>query len=432
MKPSRTMKPSPTMKHSQPMKPSLRHQRRGNVIVLSAFLMILMMAMAAFAVDVGYIAEARTQLQRSADAAALAAASQLPNLYNATVKAKASATENKTTITPALNTADIVYGFWDRDTATFHNPKPAGRAYNAVKITLRRTTANGNPLGLFFGRVLGTNTTDVTATAIGFGDRGLCGPFIGIEGVTVSGGLTTDSFDSWDGSYDPVTAGDKGSLCSDGDITVGGNAVINGDVRAGEGDIVTVNGSSVDISGQIGNRETSLSLPPVDATAASLINDNLGLPTYKPPMSGWIKPLNLGTNDFTLLGGAAYTLPPGTYYFHDMKLVGGSILNITGKTTIYLTGNLDRQGGAIVTNQTQLASNLTINMTGGTAQISSDGDFYGVIYAPNTDITYSGTADYYGAMVGKTLTIVGDAIGHYDENLDVNMGSYAYRVMLVD
>jgi len=381
---------------------------------------------------VGYIAEARTQLQRSADAAALAAASQLPNLFNATVKANASATENKTTITPALNNADIVYGFWDRDTATFHNPKPAGRTYNAVKITLRRTTANGNPLGLFFGRVLGSETTDVTATAIGFGDRGLCGPFVGIEGVTAGGNLTTNSFDSWDGSYNPATAGDLGSLCSDGDITVGGNAVINGDVRAGEGDTVTINGSSVDITGQVGNRVTALALPPVDATAASTTNDNLSLPKYKPPMSGWIDPLNPGTNDFQLVGGAVYDLPAGTYYFNDMTLAGGSVLNISGKTTIYLTGNLTRVGGAIINNNTELASNFMINMTGGSAMISSDNVFYGVIYAPNTDITYSGTADFFGTMVGKTLTIMGDATGHYDESLDVNMGSYAYRVMLVD
>ncbi len=414
------------------MKHKLRRDRRGNVVVLSAFLMIVMMALAAFAVDVGYIAEARTQLQKSADASALAAASKLPSLSGATLAATGCATSNQTTITPSLKTSDIVYGYWNRNTATFTSPKPVGRPYNAVKITLRRTAANGNALGLFFGRVLGSQTTDVTATAIGFGDRGLCGPFVGIEGMTTSGNLMTDSWDSYVSTYDSLTAGDLGSLCSDGDITVGGNATINGDVRAGDGDTVTINGSSTDISGQIGNRVTPLNLPPVDATAASITNDNAGLPTYKPPMSGWIKPLNLGTGDFTLLGGAEYNIPPGTYYFHDFKMVGGSILNISGKTTIYVTGNFDRQGGAIINNNTQIAANLTFMMTGGTAQISSDNEFYGTFYAPNTDITYSGTADFYGAMVGKTVTIMGDATGHYDESLDVNMGAYAFRVMLVD
>jgi Flp pilus assembly protein TadG len=394
--------------------------------------MILMMALAAFAVDIGYIAEARTQLQKSADASALAAAVKLPSLSSATLAATSTATANKTTITPALKTSDVVYGYWNRHTATFTSPKPVGRPYNAVKITLRRTAANGNPLGLFFGRVLGTHTTDVTATAIGYGDRGLCGPFIGIQGVTASGGIYTDSFDSYDGAYDPYNHNEMGSLCSDGNITVGGDAEVNGDVRAGELSTVTINGSSTDVSGQIGNRVTPLDLPPVDATAASITNDNDGLPSYKPPMSGWIKPLNLGTGDFTLQGGAEYNLPPGTYYFHDMKLVGGSILNILGPTKIYLTGNFDREGGAIINNNTQIAANLSIYMTGGDAHISSDNVFYGTFYAPNTDIFYSGTADFYGAMVGKTLQIQGDATGHYDESLDVNMGAYALRVMLVD
>jgi Putative Flp pilus-assembly TadE/G-like len=409
-----------------------RPQRRGNVVVLSAFLMMALMAMVAFAVDIGYIAEAHTQLQRSADASALAAACKLPNLAQATLAATNTANQNKTSITPALKSSDIVFGFWNRRTSTFTSPKPVGRPYNAVKITLRRTAANGNALGLFFGRFLGRNTTDVIETAIAFGDRGLCGPFIGIEEVKVSGGLTTDSYDSYNGLYNVATAGDLGSLCSDGDITVGGNADIEGDVRAGEGDDVTLNGNSLDITGQIGNRETPLSLPPVDLGTAQTTNNNDALPTYKPPMSGWIKPYNSGTHDFSLLAGAAYTMPPGVYCFKDFKMVGGSILNITGKTTIYITGNLDRQGGAILTNLSQQANNLQIFMTGGTAQISSDNDFYGVIYGPNTDITYSGSANYYGAMVGKTLTILGDAVGHYDESLDVNMGAYSYRVMIVD
>ena len=406
-------------------------RRRGNIVILSAFLLAAMVAMAAFAVDLGYIADAKNELQRSSDAGALAAAARLPNISSAVSAAINCTNNNKTTITPALKTQDIVFGFWDRDTATFHNPRPSGRPYNAVKITLRRTTANGNPLNLFFGRVLGKQMTDVKATAIAFGDRGLCGPFVGIQGVTAQGNLETDSFDSYDGSYVASMAGDQGSLCSDGPISVGGDALINGDVRAGESDTVTINGSSTDISGQIGNRITELNLPLVDASLAAGTNNNGSLEKYTDG-TGWIDPLNPGTSDFMLTAGAVYTMPPGTYYFRNLTLVGGSQLIIVGQTTIYLTGNLRREGGATVNNTTQLASNLTINMTGGTAQITSDNPFYGVIYAPNTDVTYSGTADFYGAMVGKTLTVIGDATAHYDESLDVNMGAYALRVMLVD
>jgi Flp pilus assembly protein TadG len=414
------------------MNRTARPQRRGNVVVLSAFLMIVMMALAAFAVDVGYIAEARTQLQKSADASALAAAAKLPSLAQATLAATATATSNKTSITPALKTSDIVYGYWNRNTATFTSPKPVGRPYNAVRITLRRTAANGNALGLFFGRVLGTHTTDVTASAIGYGDRGVCGPFIGIESVTVGGGIYTDSFDSYTGEYDSLNHNHMGSLCSDGDITVGGNVEVNGDVRAGEDNTITFNGGSSDVSGQTGNRETELNLPLVDASAAELNNNNNILPEYKPDMSGWVKPYNSGTGDFTLNAGTHYTMPAGTYYFHDFKMTGGAVLNIVGPTKIYITGNFDREGGAIINNNTQIAANLQIFMTGGDAHITSDNPFYGVFYAPNTDIFYSGTADFFGAMVGKTVTIQGDAVGHYDEALDVPMGAYAFRVMLVD
>ncbi len=410
-----------------------RPQRRGNVVVLSAFLMMVLMAMVAFAVDIGYIAEAHTQLQRSADACALAAACKLPSLAQATLAATSCANDNKTNVTPALKATDIVFGWWDRDTATFITPKPVGRPTNAVKITLRRTAANGNPLGLFFGRVMGRNTTDVIETAIGYGDRGVCGPFIGIQGVTTSGDLTTNSYDSFDGSYDPATAGNQGSLCSDGSITVGGSAYIDGDVRAGEGQTTTINGGTLDITGQLGNRETQLNLPSVDASPYAILNDNLLLPKYKPPMSGWIDPINGATGDFKLEGGAVYDIPPGTYYFNSMTLVGGSVLNISGKTVIYVTGSVDFHGGSQVNNNTELANNLWINVTGPeNVNINSSTTFYGVVYAPDSDVHYAGSADYFGAIVGKTLAISGNAIAHYDESLDVPLGAYALRVMLVD
>jgi Flp pilus assembly protein TadG len=53
--------------------------RRGNIILLTAFLMIIMMAMVALAVDVGYMYTMQCQLQRSVDAAVLAGAGDLIN-----------------------------------------------------------------------------------------------------------------------------------------------------------------------------------------------------------------------------------------------------------------------------------------------------------------------------------------------------------------
>src|SRR5688500_15384768 len=51
-----------------------RSPRRGNVIVLTACMMIVLVACVAFSVDSGYILVARAELQRTADTAAMAAA----------------------------------------------------------------------------------------------------------------------------------------------------------------------------------------------------------------------------------------------------------------------------------------------------------------------------------------------------------------------
>src|SRR5688500_3533802 len=213
-----------------------RTRRWGSIAILSATLMAIMLGMVAFAVDVGYIAHARTELQRTADSVALAAAAQLPNQGQAISTGIATASSNSSPISPTLDGNDFEFGWWDRDAATFTTPVPVNRPDNAVRVTIKRTQSEGNPLNLFYGRVLGKNTTDITVTSIAFMDRGLCGAFIGIDWLSVPGNPGTDSFDSVDGAYDAATAGHRGSICSDGDITIEGDAEIWGDARAGVGD----------------------------------------------------------------------------------------------------------------------------------------------------------------------------------------------------
>ena len=54
-------------------------RRRGNVVVLVALMMVPLFAMLAFAIDIGYMLHVRTELQRSAETCALAAATHLPD-----------------------------------------------------------------------------------------------------------------------------------------------------------------------------------------------------------------------------------------------------------------------------------------------------------------------------------------------------------------
>ncbi len=422
------------------MKRSTHKLRRGNIIVLTGALLTCLLALVALAVDVGYIAHAHTELQRTADAVALAAAAKLPNQLNAIDAGIATAQDNNTSIAINLDSGDFVFGWWSRRNGTFTTPAPANRPTNAVQVTVSRTAARGNPLNLFFGRVVNRNSTDMTVKAIGYMDRSFCGALVGIDWVKVDGSPGSDSYDSVDGPYDPATANPKGSVCSDGDITVSGGAVVSGDATAGNNpttDEVTLNGGGT-VEGTIDNRIKPLNMPPVDTSVVSVDNDNDLLPKdkvwrYDEETGTWKKRSPLDKfGDFTLNSGEVFDLPPGDYYFNDMIINGGATLNITGNTNIYVTGNFTLAGGAYMINYTMLASNLEFYMTGGAANITSDTTFYGVIYAPNTDVTVNASGDFYGAIVGKTLSFSGSGLGHYDESLELEMVDPPTRTTLVD
>src|SRR5688572_5403115 len=404
-------------------------RRRGNIVVLSGALMICLMALVALAVDVGFMAHAHTELQRTADAVALASAAKLPHITDSIDAGRATAQRNDTSIATALTDNDFEFGWWNRNTSTFTSPAPANRPNNAVRVTVARTEARGNPLNLFFGNIIGKSSADMTCKAIGYMDRSLCGAFVGIEWVDVQGNPGSDSFDSVEGAYNAANGYNRGSVCSDGDVTITGDTMLKGDARAGVNGEVTLNGG-ITVTGNIGNRIKPLDMPPVDASDAAMYNDNANLPLIQ--QGGQMRSPVDRQGDFVLDSGDVYTMPPGTYYFRNITINGGATLNITGKTIIYATGNVTRNGGTWVNNNTQKAENLQLYMTGGTANFTSDNGFYGVIYAPNTDVTVNGSADFFGAAVGRTLKFSGSGRAHYDESLELEEVDPPTRTTIVD
>ncbi|MGC3968224.1 MAG: VWA domain-containing protein [Pirellulales bacterium] len=135
-------------------------QRRGIIIVLTAILLVFMLGMIAFAVDVGYIANARTEIQRATDSAAYAGAGALVNgTAAATTSAQQFLVANKVAGT-ALNTSNSVieYGFWDTNNRTF---TVTNNSPNAIRV---RASASNTPL--FFGNAIGKSNFGVTSTSI--------------------------------------------------------------------------------------------------------------------------------------------------------------------------------------------------------------------------------------------------------------------------
>jgi hypothetical protein len=187
--------------------PATSRGRRGAIAPLAAFLMAFIVGVAAFAVDIGWVVLARTELQAAADAASLAGADSLMSGFVSYQTAGLSGTNASSTqstiITNAmsnartqaknfarynaaggqsnlvLNDSDIQFGFTDASNnyTAYNAASPVFP--NTIKVTMRLDSTANSPLGLFFGPVLGTKSVNVQAQAA----------------ATIMGG-TVDSFSS--------------------------------------------------------------------------------------------------------------------------------------------------------------------------------------------------------------------------------------------
>lgn len=124
--------------------------RRGNIILLSAFVITMALAFAAFSIDVGYLAVAKGQLQSAVDAATLAAAMELnPNIDQATVETNVKNAASEVASLNAVGnhsgllldpSVDIELGRrdWDSTNSAFtFSFGPQAVPYNIVRITGR-------------------------------------------------------------------------------------------------------------------------------------------------------------------------------------------------------------------------------------------------------------------------------------------------------
>ena len=167
---------------------------RGAVLVLLALMLVALLALVAFAIDVGYILLARTELQRCADAAAMAAGWELLDqtrlvdpasmaLVEASARNVAAQYASLNTVCSAgpqvsLNSGnapegEIVFGRFTREEG--FSTGVAAELYNAVLVRVRRTNERNGEVPMFFARVLGFNSTPVEAEAVATFRDGITG-----------------------------------------------------------------------------------------------------------------------------------------------------------------------------------------------------------------------------------------------------------------
>lgn len=143
----------------------LLRDQRGNIAMLFAIMLGVLFGFSALAVDGGNLYVLKSKLQRTADAAALAAASQLPDETDARAEALEYALKNMPVAQhgTTLVDADIDFGYWHPGTRSFVS---GGVPVNAAMVTTRRSAANSNPAGTYFAGLMGYDEVDVETTSV--------------------------------------------------------------------------------------------------------------------------------------------------------------------------------------------------------------------------------------------------------------------------
>ncbi|MGA2583799.1 MAG: pilus assembly protein TadG-related protein [Tepidisphaeraceae bacterium] len=131
----------------------------------------VMLGFCSLAVDLGRVQVAKTELRRAADAAARAGVAQL--LSSGTSAAQSAAISMAAQnycdgSAVVLTNSQVQVGIWNSSSHSFSTSGTPDNitTFNAIKVMARRTQANGNPIPLVFGEIIGVPTCDIEANSI--------------------------------------------------------------------------------------------------------------------------------------------------------------------------------------------------------------------------------------------------------------------------
>ena len=241
--------------------PGKPQKRPGVTVVLVAVMIIPLMAMVAFAVDYGYLTVQRSELQRAADAAVLAA---VPELIPATdgsqdldaVRARVKEYVNEniggvTSVTAAngdvtttydftVLDADIEIGRYDPTTIYSGNVTLFNTGtFDAVRVKLRRDASANGPISLFFANVLGFGSQEMEVTATSVLRRA--------DGMKAQGDLLPFAINTL--TWDALPAGTNFNIYDDNRVRTADGSLVPG--NWGTVDAGYENNSTHDLNGQI-------------------------------------------------------------------------------------------------------------------------------------------------------------------------------------
>ena len=202
----------------------------GAIAMVMALALVAFLGMAALAVDYGYMCVVQGELQKAAEAGALAGANALgsssnPN-WSVGQTAATTVVQQNQAAGQTLTDAQVQYGYWSALTHTLQGSgiTPQATDFPAIQVVVAKSSGqNGGSLPLFFAPILGVNTVDLSGASMAI---------IKTQGIwsileTGSGKVTI--------SGAPVVNGSVG-VNSGGNLTMTGSAAVKGKAYLNTGD----------------------------------------------------------------------------------------------------------------------------------------------------------------------------------------------------
>ena len=168
--------------HGHKLSMSSLNSEQGAVAAMTAIFLLVLLACAAAAIDIGHALVTRNELQNVADAGALAGTRALGKIYEGMTPASqqtytltsvdrttietavqtAGAANYAAGVSVAINAGDIGIGTWD-PIAKVHTV--TGNQPTAVQVRARRDGAANGPISTFLASVVGLTSINVSAVA---------------------------------------------------------------------------------------------------------------------------------------------------------------------------------------------------------------------------------------------------------------------------
>ena len=312
------------------------------------------------------------------------------------------------------------------NTATFQVSATLLRATSTGFLTWQITSV-GKISGVRNGQVQVVTTYEQSTTSTPLVQYGLFATGTGCPALTISAGVTTDSYNSSSGPYSSsknTTSG--GDVGSNGGWLSSGSSAIKGNLWLQHPSVGSCPSADIQYSGSLTyNAADTLTTPYNPASPPSV-----STPETTTVLSGGTTTLSTGTlyGNFVTSGSNILSFPSaGTYNINSITASGSLTFQMPasgGQVILNFGGNgsgaLTLSGVTLTNgNANQVADDFIIYYAG-TSGFTASGFTTGggaVLYAPNAPVTLSGTSAWYGAIVASTLTDSGGAAIHFDTAL---------------